>query len=144
MFWFVFCLLRTAPTAYGCSQARGSNPELQLPVRATATTMEDLSHVCDLYHSSQQRQILNPPKEARHRTCNLMVACQICFRCATMGTPNAWLLNPPVLSVVRCFFMLCYHTDLFRGLGTLCLFKAVPLKSDIRGLPTVGEQTSPN
>ena len=47
--------------------------ELQLPATSTATVMQDLSHFCDLHHSSQQCQILNPLSEAKDRTCNLMV-----------------------------------------------------------------------
>ena len=48
--------------------------ELQLQVLAytTATAMWDLSHICDLHHSSQQHQILNPLIEARDPTCVLM------------------------------------------------------------------------
>ena len=38
----------------------GAELELQLPAYATATAMQDPSHVCALHHSSQQRQILNP------------------------------------------------------------------------------------
>ena len=38
----------------------GIELELQLPAYTTATAMQDLSHVCDLYHSSQQSQILKP------------------------------------------------------------------------------------
>ena len=54
----------------------------------TATATSDLSHTCDLHHSSPQCQILNPLSEARDRTHGLMVPTQICFRCATTGTPN--------------------------------------------------------
>ena len=42
--------------------------ELQLPTYATAIAMPDLSIVCKLHHSSQQRQILNPLSEARDQT----------------------------------------------------------------------------
>ena len=63
--YFIFAFFRAAPTAYGNSQA-GAQSELQLLVYTTATaTLWDLSHVCDLHHSSQQRQILNPLSEAR-------------------------------------------------------------------------------
>ena len=48
--------------------------ELQLPPCTTATAMQDLSHVCDLHHSSRQCQILNPLNEARDGTCILMEA----------------------------------------------------------------------
>ena len=43
----------------------GVESELQLLACATATAMEDLSHVCDLRHSSRQCWILNPLSEAR-------------------------------------------------------------------------------
>ena len=39
--------------------------ELQPPACTTATVMPDLSFVCDLHHSSQQCQVLNPLREAR-------------------------------------------------------------------------------
>ena len=44
--------------------------ELLLPAYATAT--QDRSYVCDLHHSSRQRQVLNQLSEARDRTRNLM------------------------------------------------------------------------
>ena len=46
---------------------------LQPPAYTTATAMPDLSRVCDLHYSSRQRLILNPLREARNQTCNLMV-----------------------------------------------------------------------
>ena len=49
--------------------------------------MLDLSHICDLPHSSQQRKILNPLSEARDRTSIFMDANRIIFCCATIGTP---------------------------------------------------------
>ena len=39
--------------------------ELQLPAYTTATSLLDLSHICELHHNSQQHQILNPLSEAR-------------------------------------------------------------------------------
>ena len=66
--------------------------EPQLPAYTTATAMQDLSHVCDLHHISQQRQILKPLSEARDGTCNLTVPSLIRFHCATMGTPVLWFL----------------------------------------------------
>ena len=39
--------------------------ELKLLAYATATATSDLSRICDLHHSSRQRQILNPLREAR-------------------------------------------------------------------------------
>ena len=61
----------------------GVQLELQLLAFATATATQDPSRLCDLYHSSQQRQILNPLSEAADRTRNLMVPSRIGFCCAT-------------------------------------------------------------
>ena len=46
--------------------------ELELQLLAYTTATPDPSHICDLYHSSQQRLILNPLSEARDRTHILM------------------------------------------------------------------------
>ena len=45
--------------------------ELELQLLAYAMATEDLSHVCDLHHSSQQCQILNTLNKARDGTCVL-------------------------------------------------------------------------
>jgi len=55
----------------------GLSSELQLPAYARATATWDPSCICDLHHSSQQRQIPNPLSEARDQTRNLMVPSQI-------------------------------------------------------------------
>jgi len=57
-------LFKPASMAYGCSQARVKS-ELYWPAYATATAMPDPSHICNLYHSSQQHRDLNPLNEAR-------------------------------------------------------------------------------
>ena len=67
----------------------GVELELQLPAHTTATAMWDPSLVCDLHHSSQQRQIINLLSEARDQTRHLMVPSQICFHCTTTGTPTS-------------------------------------------------------
>ena len=61
--------------------------ELQLLAYATATATLDPSCVCNLYHSSWKRRILNPLIEARDGTCILMDAGFV-NRWATMGTPG--------------------------------------------------------
>ena len=66
--------------------------ELQLPAYATATATLDLSHVCNLFHSSQQCWILNALRKARDQTCNLMVPSWICFCCTMTGTPKNSLI----------------------------------------------------
>ena len=55
----------------------GVESDLHLPAYATATAMQDLSHVCDLRHSPWQHQILDPLSKARDQTRNLMVPSQI-------------------------------------------------------------------
>ena len=83
--FFFFLLFRAPPAAYGGSQT-GVESELQLPAYATAAATSDLSRVCDLHHSSWQRQILNPLNEIGDRTLNLTVPSRIHFCCITMGT----------------------------------------------------------
>ena len=84
-FLFFFLLFRAVLEAYGGSQSRGGS------VRAIATATQDPSCLCDLHHSSQQHQILNPLSEARDPTRSLMVPSQFCFCCATTGTPTHFL-----------------------------------------------------
>ena len=64
----------------------GIELELQLLASATATTMQDPNCVCNLHHSSQQHQILNPLSEAWDRTHILMYTSQVCYCWATTGT----------------------------------------------------------
>ena len=73
---FLFLSFRAAPATYIGSQARAQiGAKLQADTTATATP--DLSHICDLHHSSQQRQILNPLSKARDQTCNFMLPSRI-------------------------------------------------------------------
>ena len=83
----------------------GVKSKLQLLAYTTATVTSELSHVCNLHHSSRQCQILNPLSKARDQTRNLVIPSQIHFHCATKGTPEIYLKS--------CF--LC----------VLCLFKEV-------------------
>ena len=62
--------------------------ELQLPTYATATAAPDLSCICKLHRSSQQRLISDPLSKARDWTCILMDTSWICFCCTTRGTPG--------------------------------------------------------
>ena len=67
----------------------GFQSELQLPAYTTATTTRDLSRVCDPHHSSWQRWISDPLSKAKDQILILMDTSQICFLCATMGTPDS-------------------------------------------------------
>ena len=64
-----------------------SEPQSLAYARATATW--DLSHVCNLHHSSQQRQIPDPLIEARDWICVFLDASQIYYCWATTGTPES-------------------------------------------------------
>ena len=66
----------------------GAESELQLPAYATAAATWGLSHVCNLYHSSQQLGITDPLSKARDQTRILLDTSQIRFCCAMMGTPQ--------------------------------------------------------
>ena len=92
LFYFIFCLFRDAPTAYGDFQARGR-------IRAVAAGLH-YSHYnvnpirdCDLHHMSRQCQILNTPIEARDWTCIFIDASQICFCWAMKNAPISVLIN---------------------------------------------------
>ena len=78
----------------------GVQSELQLPAYTTTTAAPDPSRVCDLHHSSQQHQILNPLSEARDWTCIPMDTSQIRFLWAMMETPLS------VLSFANSLFSL--------------------------------------
>ena len=90
-FVLFFCFLGLHPQHIGDSRL-GVQSELQLLAYTTATATSDPSYICDLHHSSQQHWILNPLREVRDRTHNLMVTSWICFRWDTTGTPYCFLL----------------------------------------------------
>ena len=58
----------------------GVELELQLLACTIATETPDLSHVCDLYNTSQQSQIINSLSTAGDQTCIFM--------------DTGWVLNP--------------------------------------------------
>ena len=71
----------------------GIKSELQSSAYATAIAMQDLSCVCDLHHKSWQHQIPDPLSEVRNWTHILTDVSQLCFCCATIGTPwNTFLM----------------------------------------------------
>jgi len=78
----------------------GVKLELRLPAYTTATAIPDPSLVCNLHHSTRQRQILNPLSDARNQTHVLMDISQIRFRCATAGTLSSLVfINQSCVSV---------------------------------------------
>ena len=80
-------LFRAALVAYGSSQARGWI-RAAAAAYATVKAIQDASHICDLHHSSEQCQILNPLSKVRDWTHILMVISQVHYCWATMGTPK--------------------------------------------------------
>ena len=71
----------------------GVKSELWPPAYTTATATWDLSCVCKLHHSSQQRRILNPLNKARDWICILM---------DVVGFINCWTTaETPVFSFLR-------------------------------------------
>ena len=82
----------------------GTELELQLPAYTTATATSDPSHVCNLHHSSRQRQMPHPLTEARDGTHILMDTSQFGFPCAARGTPPYLkMLNENPQTVVSWF-----------------------------------------
>ena len=83
------------PVAYGRSQARGCERELQRPAYTTAiaTATWDLNLICNLHHSSQQPWILNLLSKARDWTHVLMDTAWVHYLWATMGTPSLLFLG---------------------------------------------------
>ena len=78
----------------------GVELELQLQAYATATAMQDPGHICNLHHSSQQRQIPNPLSEVRDQTCILMDPSWVYYCWAMTGTPKiSFKLNCVYVSV---------------------------------------------
>ena len=66
LFYFILFYFITTPVAHGSSQARGQMGAAAEGLSgATARETLDLSHICDLRHSLQHCQILNPLSKAR-------------------------------------------------------------------------------
>ena len=66
----------------------GAHPRhMEVPRLRIESELWDPSCVCNLHHSSQQCQLLNPLREARDQTRILMDTSRIHFHCATTGTP---------------------------------------------------------
>ena len=75
--------------------------ELQLPAYSRATVAGDPSRVCDLHHSSQQRQSLNPRSEARDGTHILMDTSQVLNSLSHGGNS----INPLILELRQISFV---------------------------------------
>ena len=83
-FLFFFFFVFSGPHLWHMEVHRlGVELELYLQAYTTATATWELSHICNLHHSSWQRRILNPLSRARDRTLILMDTSWVCYRCAT-------------------------------------------------------------
>ena len=78
IFIFIFCILGQHPWHMEIPRL-GVKLELQLPAFASATAIQNPSHICNLHHSSWQCWIPDPLSKARDRTCILMDTIQIRF-----------------------------------------------------------------
>ena len=104
-----FCFLGPHPWLMGIPRL-GVKWELQLLAYATviATATQDPSCIFDLHYSSRQCRILNPLSEARNGTRSLMVTSQICFLCATTGTPSSLNIRKIYNKYIFFYFKLKY------------------------------------
>ena len=86
LFCFFLLLFRAASVACGGSQVRN----------ATATAMQDLSHICDLHYSSRQYWILTPLSEASDWTQVFMDGSGVHFSWATTGTVGRFWIRDSI------------------------------------------------
>ena len=86
-FFFFFSVFFLGPPLQHMEVPRlGVESDLQMPAYATA--MQDLSHICDLHHSSRQRRIPNPLSKSRDGTRIVMDTSEVHYCWATVGTPT--------------------------------------------------------
>ena len=91
----------------------GVELELQLPAYTTDIATQDLLHVFDFNHSSQQRQVLNPLSKTRDRTCILMDISWVHKPLSHSENSPKWLLEgffqqtPTADNRTWCPFMSC-------------------------------------
>ena len=77
----------------------GVESELQLLAYNSAAATWDPSCICDLHHSSQQCQILNPLSEAKDGIRILMDTSQVCYHWATMEIPFSIFLKTYIINM---------------------------------------------
>ena len=107
--YLLFCLFRASPVA----------------AYATATATQNLSHICDLHHSSQQRWILNPLSRARGQTLIFMDISWFHYHWAITGTPKSILDDTVSLILQICIAFLLW-TEHQPALGIQCETRQKP------------------
>ena len=115
LFCFVFPVFLGPHPGHMAVPRLGVKSELYLPTYATATAMPDLSHVCNLHHSSWQPQIFNPLSEARDRTCVFMLTGKIPFCWAITGTSDFFFLIPNLKSIAHTWFIDYVYREIMKG-----------------------------
>ena len=108
----------------------GVKAKLQLLAYTTATATPEPSHICELYHSYWQHQILNPLSEARHRTCTLMDTSPVHYSCATRAPPMNLISNMLNFQVDFFFWLKKIFFQLFSSIVTL-YNKQEPIRTDL-------------
>ena len=104
MCWFFFfCFLGPSPWHMEVPRL-GVQLKLQLLAYNTAIAMPDPSHICDLYHSSWQRWILNPLRPGFKRATSWFLV-RFGNHCATKGTPPFKIFN--TLYFILFIFYFC-------------------------------------
>ena len=89
LFLFPFCFSGLHPRPMEVLRP-GVESELQLPAYIIARASQDLSHICDLHHSSRQCWILNPLNEARDGNHVLMDANWVCNLMSHSGNSSSF------------------------------------------------------
>ena len=97
----------------------GVKSELQLLAYITAIAMQDPSLVCDLHCSSWQRQILNPLRENRGSSRNLMDPSQVHQPLRHKGNSHNFftLIRLQSSNIIACLQILKHTHTLFNDLG---------------------------
>ena len=90
VFVFAFCFLGLHSQHMKVPRL-GVKSHLQMLACSTAIAMWDLSHICNLHHSSQQHWIPDPLSEAGDETHILVNTTRISFHCTTTG--NSYFFN---------------------------------------------------
>ena len=127
----------------------GVRLEMQLPAYTTATAMPDPSRLCDLCHSSWQRQMLKPLSKARDRTCVLMDMSWVSNLLSHNRTfmTSVQFQPPLVLFTIACITLAREHQPTFHRGSKLALqassvtFPGAGLRRALEALvPWLGEQ----
>ena len=71
----------------------GVKSEMQLLAYTTAIAVQEPSHICNLYHSSWQQHMLNPPSVTRDQTRILMDTSHVLNPLSHDRNPPAWVLT---------------------------------------------------